>query len=280
MPILDPEERRAYDRERKRRVRADQKTQRDSETLDDIRTLLKVIVDQNNIILNHIVNGSGKTENVLPKQVGRTEVGQKDVLPESDFSYPNPPESKLNGTGSDMGRTESRTEVGQKVSDFGLDKEKSYPSLARANKEDFISSSNSLDISTTSNVVDEDKKRVIDRARGAIVDVKSADASENGSTHRIQGKCPWEEIVGAAYISQVAQKMAPIHVDMGSTGWVRKLLRHGYEQTGGVELSKEQIVLAVQRLFRALEENRDKVKSPSGWARSTFVNIVQELVED
>ena len=278
MPIANPEDRRAYDRERKRRIRAEEKSHRDAETLDDIRTLLKVIVDQNNIILNHIINGQGKTGNVLPNEQGRTEVGQNNVLPVSDFSAQNPPESKLNGHGADMGRTKVGHKLDTKMSDFGSDNEMSYPSLAHANKEVFISSTReSKDNNDV--VVDEDKRRVLDRARGTISDLTSGSAANVDPAARIQGKCPWEDVVGAAYIGQVAKKLVAYDVDMGSTGWVRKMFRHGYEQTGRPELTNEQIVLAVQKLFRALESNKEKVKSPSGWARSTFVGVVQEVID-
>lgn len=132
------------------------------------------------------------------------------------------------------------------------------------------------DVDDSSVVVNRTKRTP--QSRSPAQSIREPVVTKNGFLARI-GKCPYEETLGEEVIREIAQKLVKFDEAMGSTGWVRKLLRYAYDEHQ-VELNEKQIRGAVTKLFKGLEQNKGKISSPSGWARTTFAGLVAEVGDE
>lgn len=90
--------------------------------------------------------------------------------------------------------------------------------------------------------------------------------------------CPYEREIGEDTIREIAQKLAKIDQGMGGVGWVKKLFREAYHVIGQ-EVPRETLVVSIQSLFRALEKQKESIRSFTSWAMAAYPGMLSDVLE-
>jgi hypothetical protein len=117
------------------------------------------------------------------------------------------------------------------------------------------------------------------RARVAAIAADLPKANEaQAKKDYLFSPCPYEREIGEDTIREIAQKLAKIDQGMGGVGWVKKLFREAYHVIGR-DVSRETLVTSIQSLFRALEKQKDSIRSFTSWAMAAYPGMLSDLLE-